>query len=97
MRIKKTFICLVATGSIWGAGFVPAKEPAGVMMETITVTANKVEEDINDVPQSITVINDEILKEKGIENIPEVISEIPNMNFRSGVDDSVNFRGLGKS
>ena len=97
MPIKKTFTCLVAAGSILAAGFVQAKEPAGVMMETITVTANKVEEDITDVPQSITVINDEVLKEKGLENIPDVIRQIPNMIFRSGVDDSVNFRGLNKS
>ena len=60
-------------------------------MQTITVTANKMEEDIQNVPQSITVIDDEILKEKGIKDIPDVITEIPNMDFRSGIDDSVNF------
>ena len=97
MRIKTTATCLAATGSILMAGLVQAEEPAGAILETITVTANKVEEDINDVPQSITVIDDEVLKEKGIENIPDVINEIPNMIFRSGVDESVNFRGLNKS
>ena len=76
---------------------VMAEDKTVTEMETITVTANKVEEDIQKVPQSITVIDDEILKEKGIVDIPGVINEIPNMNFKSGVGDSVNFRGLNKS
>jgi iron complex outermembrane receptor protein len=97
MRIKATLACLVVTGTILGAGLAQAKDPAGTTLEAITVTANKVEEDITDVPQSITVIYDEVLKEKGIEDIPDVINEIPNMTFSSGIDDNVNFRGLNKS
>ncbi|WP_321415455.1 TonB-dependent receptor [uncultured Desulfobacter sp.] len=94
MRIKTTLTCLAAIGTILGASFVQAEDPAGITMETITVTANKVEEDITDVPQSITVIDDEVLKEKGIERIPNVISEIPNMNSSGS---TVNFRGLNHS
>jgi len=97
MRIKTTLTCLAATGIILGAGLAQAEQPAETMMEIITVTANKVEEDITDVPQSITVIDDEVLKEKGIKNVPGVINEIPNMTFKSGIDDNVNFRGLNKS
>ena len=97
MRIKTTLTCLAVTWSILGGGLVQAEEPSGPTLETITVTANKVEEDITDVPQSITVIDDEVLKEKGIEDIPDVISEIPNMIFKSDFGDSVNFRGLNMS
>jgi len=70
---------------------------ANLEMQTVTVTANKIEEDLQNVPQSIMVIDDEILKEKGIADIPDLINEIPNMTFRSGIDDNVNFRGLNKS
>jgi len=97
MRITTTLTCLAATGGILGAGLVQAEDPAGATLETITVTANKVEEDITDVPQSITVIDDEVLKEKGIQDIPDLINEIPNMTFSSGIDDNVNFRGLSQS
>ncbi|HDS16656.1 MAG TPA: hypothetical protein ENN66_08660 [Proteobacteria bacterium] len=45
----------------------------------IKVTANKIEEDVTDVPQSITVIDEITLEEKGIKDIPDVIREIPNM------------------
>jgi len=75
----------------------PVPQQASLEMQTVTVTANKIEEDIQNVPQSIMVIDDEILKEKGIRDIPDLINEIPNMTFRSGIDDNVNFRGLNKS
>ena len=75
----------------------PELKQASLEMQTVTVTANKVEEDLQKVPQSITVINDEVLKEKGIRDIPGIINEIPNMTFNSGIDDNVNFRGLNKS
>ena len=65
--------------------------------ETITVTANKVEESIQDVPQSITVIDNTIIEEKGIKSVEDVIREIPNM---TGIPDpgmAINFRGLNAS
>ncbi|WP_321413722.1 TonB-dependent receptor [uncultured Desulfobacter sp.] len=74
------------------------KKDEGYQIETITVTANKVEEDITDVPQSISVIDDEVLKEKGIVDIPGVIIEIPNMSSKyHGSTEQVNFRGLNYS
>ena len=97
MRIKTTLACLAAVVSLFGAGLVRAEDPAEKALETITVTANKVEEDITDVPQSITVIDDEVLKEKGIEDIPGVVNDIPNMTFRSGFHNNLNFRGLNVS
>ncbi len=70
-------------------------------IETITVTVNKIEEDLQDVPQNIMVIDEEIIKEKGITDIPDVIDEIPNMSYMPGLTpgptNSVNFRGLTPS
>lgn len=67
-------------------------------LEPISVSANKMEENIQDVPQSITVIDEEILQEKGINNIDGVIKEVPNMaksnSFSTG---QVSFRGLNAS
>ena len=68
-----------------------------VEIEKVTVTANKMEEDIKDVPQSITVIDEFVLEEKGIKNISDVIDEIPNMYFSPFHGGSVNFRGLNTS
>lgn len=66
-------------------------------LERVTVTANKIEENIQDVPQSITVIDAEIIEQKGIKNVEDILREIPNM---TGVPDHgmmVNFRGLNAS
>ena len=64
-------------------------------MENITVTANKIEENIQDVPQSISVIDEFVLDEKGITEIADVINEIPNMTVSTGTHgNAVSFKGL---
>ncbi len=67
--------------------------------DIITVTANKVEENILDVPQSITVIDREVLQDKNIDTIIKVMDEIPNMSGSKehGFGTSSNFRGLNSS
>jgi len=67
-------------------------------LETVTVTANKMEENIQDVPQSVTVLDAQIIEEKGIKNVEDIIREIPNMKglpFTGGI--FLTFRGLGYS
>ena len=67
-------------------------------MESITVTANKIEEDVQKIPQSITVMDEAFLEEKGITDVPDVIREIPNMVVQEGLSgNSVSFRGLNSS
>ncbi|WP_084184818.1 TonB-dependent receptor [Desulfonatronum thiodismutans] len=64
----------------------------------ITVTANKIDEDITDVPQSITVIDEIMLEERGIKTVADIIREIPNMKVSSGpVAGAVSVRGLNPS
>lgn len=72
-----------------------AAEP--VNLSEITVSANKVEENILNVPQTITVINNSELEEKEIKNISDVIKQIPNLTSRYLYFDSVNFRGINTS
>lgn len=77
---------------------VTAESGRSIVVEGITVTANKMEEDIKDVPQSITVIDEYTLREKGIKNVSDVVNEIPNMHFaRDAMGARVNFRGLNVS
>ena len=67
-------------------------------LEKITVTANKMEEDLTKVPQSITVIDEIMLEEKRITSVDDIIREIPNMKASSApVASGVNFRGLNPS
>lgn len=72
--------CVGSVCSIVQAASWCSEGEASVTMEKpeVTVTANKIEEDVQDVSQSITVVGEDILEEKGIENVPDLIREIPN-------------------
>ncbi|EXJ15622.1 TonB-dependent receptor [Imhoffiella purpurea] len=72
-------------------------ESQRIEMESITVTANMMEEDIQDVPQSITVIDEVVLEEKGIRDVVDLIGEVPNMSVQPQHGAAVNFRGLNNS
>jgi len=66
-------------------------------LERVTVTANKIEENLQNIPQSITVIDKAIIQEKGINDIMDIIHEIPNMTSLPDHGIMVNFRGLNSS
>ena len=68
-----------------------------VEAEGITVTANKIDEDLADVPQSVTVLDKRTLEEKQIKRVSDVIREIPNMFVNANHGLSLNVRGLNTS
>ncbi len=81
-------------------GGIPAGAEQGVeavLLEEITVTANKMEEDIQKVPQSITVIDENDIEEKGLSNAMEVLDQIPNTLSSPNHGAGINFRGLNAS
>ncbi|WP_313297517.1 TonB-dependent receptor [Diaphorobacter sp.] len=70
---------------------------ATTALEGITVTANKVEEELKDIPQSISVITGEAIQEKGIRNIADLVREIPNLSSNFVYSNDVNVRGINSS
>ncbi len=68
-----------------------------VKLEAVKVTANKMEESLKDVPQSITVIDEVEIEEKGIESMTDVIDNIPGMAYSDDHGVGINFRGLNSS
>lgn len=91
--IKLSVLSVVASSALYAADANNAKEK----LEGVTVTANKVEENIQDVPQSITVLSGEILEEKGTKGVMDIISQIPNMHSSEMTGTMINFRGLNQS
>lgn len=92
---KLVFLSLVCSTLLYANN---TKNTNATNLDSITVTANKVEENIKDVPQSITVIDGTVIEEKGIKKISEVIKEIPNMNFQNSTNGGMSsFRGLNTS
>ncbi len=66
-------------------------------LDTITVTANKMEENIEDIPQSVSVIDAATIENKGIQNISDVVKEIPNLSSSFLYSEDINFRGINSS
>jgi len=50
-----------------------------ISLDTITVTANKQEENIQDVPMSITAFNELMLDDKNISSVGELTDFVPNL------------------
>lgn len=68
-----------------------------VKLDDIVLSASKTEENLQNISQTVTVIDKEELEEKEIKTIADVIKEIPNMTSRYLYFDTVNFRGLNTS
>lgn len=68
-----------------------------VQLQTVKVTANKMKEDPMDVPQSLTVIDEIELQEKGMTEMADVLDEVPGMAYSVDHGLAINFRGLNAS
>ncbi len=68
-----------------------------ISLDDVIVSANKMEESIKNIPQSITVLSDIELEEKGISSIRALIKEIPNLRSSHVYAENVNFRGINLS
>lgn len=74
-----------------------ANEQKTTTLDEITVSANKMEENIQDVPQSISVVTENDIEEKSIKNVSDVIEKIPNLSSTYMYSERVNFRGINTS
>ncbi len=75
---------------------VMAENPA-IVLDEITVTANKMEENMQKVPQSISVIDAAEIEEMGLKNSMDVLDRIPGMLTTPDHGIGVTFRGLKRS
>ena len=67
------FFLLSTTSFVWAEGITS--------LETMTVTANKAEENVQDVSASITVFNNDMVKDLNIESLSDVAAFTPNFYF----------------
>lgn len=66
-------------------------------LEEIVVTAQKVEESINDVPMSITAVTGEQLENRGITSVEDLTKIVPGFSFQPAPygNQTFNLRGIG--
>ncbi|MBB38475.1 MULTISPECIES: TonB-dependent receptor [Hyphomonas] len=64
-------------------------------LDEVTVTAVKREQDLNDVPVSVTAYTADVRQELAIENLSDFARFTPSLSFSAG-DDRVFVRGVGR-
>ncbi len=87
---------LPGLGILVGA-VVTAAVPALAQVETITVTAQKREADIQDVPISITAISGEVIEQSGARDFVDLAFLVPNFQFVQSnqlINTRINIRGV---
>ena len=64
----------------------------------VEVTANKISENLKDVPQSISVVSDTELQEREVKNVEELVKTMPNITTGvGGMYEGISTRGLNPS
>ncbi len=102
-RFKSTawsyFLVCVVSGMVWGSyGSAQENRSELIRLEEITVSAEKQDETAQKVPTAITVYTETALDDAGIEEIGEVIKQVPNMNYgETFLGRETIFRGIRPS
>ncbi|MFT4160786.1 TonB-dependent receptor [Shinella sp.] len=91
---------LLCSAAIGLAAPALAEDQAATTLEAITVTARKIEEDIKDVPFSVTAVSAEEARKKGAVDTKALARSVPGLNYGdSGLSfaNMVNIRGIGSA
>lgn len=86
---------MAGTAVILAAGIAT---PAAAQVQEIVVTAQKVEENLQDVPIAITAVSGEALEAAGTTSLENIGQLIPSVTFRKGTtnaNSAVVLRGVG--
>ncbi|MCG8632691.1 MAG: TonB-dependent receptor [Desulfobacterales bacterium] len=95
IRFKtKRLIAATAIAFYLGTPFSASAEEAE--LETITVTANKTEENVREVPISMTVLSDVTLEDAKIESVKDIADLTPNLMLfeHPGLGVATTMRGI---
>jgi len=103
MRMKKRNLALVTSAVSIGAvggGAAVAQNASEPIFETVIVTAQKLEQNIYDVPAAISAFTPQTIERQGITDLTDIGKFVPNLNvtgFSAGQTSSVNpfIRGIG--
>lgn len=97
-RVKKLLKCgLALLTAVTVYGPVNAQVASENVLEEITVTAQKREENLQDVPISITAISGEVLRQDSVASLHDLSGRIPNLVFSafSPGQPEIAIRGIG--
>ncbi|MBV8783070.1 MAG: TonB-dependent receptor plug domain-containing protein, partial [Gammaproteobacteria bacterium] len=100
MNYTERVLCgLMLLGLAW-AGAAAAQEQSAAsessapVLQEITVTATRREENLSRVPISITALTQESLDNRGIKDFSEVARFTPGVNFDNSGTNNISIRGI---
>lgn len=95
MKMKKFYGAMTLLATLLLATGAYAEEKKEYQLESMTVTAQKVGEDIQDVPISISAFSDVMLEEKEVNNFDDLVPYVSNMFLRkNSADTEIVIRGI---
>lgn len=96
---KLLVLALIWTGSAYGQGTASSERSTGasLLIEEITVTARKREENPLEISESLTVLNASLIENNNIDNLTDISNLVPNMYMAVRADGlpNVSIRGVG--
>lgn len=98
--MKRLLVCTTALALIPSTAFAQASEEEGTRERendrVILVTAERRAEDVQDVPISIVALSGDTLRERQVDTLADLTSEVPSLSFvDNGLTKFVNIRGVG--
>ena len=98
-NILKITAALLTSAALFVGGPALGQEEAseeGAVVETVTVTAQKREESLQDVPVAITAIDGEGLERRQVDDVQQITFETPSLSYsRAGGEAQLFVRGVG--
>ena len=86
----------ILVASVAGLVGLAQQEASAQVLEEMTITARKVEESLQDVPISVTVMSGDKMVEAGITKIEQLVLHVPNVTMsETGIGTNLYIRGIG--
>ncbi|MEM7459091.1 MAG: TonB-dependent receptor [Pseudomonadota bacterium] len=103
--MKKILICATAAAALSTAFAAPVlaqddSEDSARRLGTVNVTAQRVEENLQDVPVAVTALSTEQIEDKQVLNIRDLAAQVPNINIATNTGTAsaarIFLRGVGE-
>lgn len=95
MRIKTILSGLISATTLGSLAAIPVNAQDDVTLEEVVVTAQRREQNLQDVPVSVTAYSGQFLERANIRSATEYLALAPNVSFTE--DGQTGARGLGIS
>ncbi len=100
-RLRGVSLCRMAIAMCAGSNIAHAQSEAQTGLNEIVVTAQKREQNLQDVGVSVSALSSEMLTEKGITNAKDIAKAVPGVVFDAtaggGINANLTVRGVSQS